>query len=102
MTGTEHQTASPVNGDLDFILEQIILSDGRQVGAALNEDRWVERELLRPILAEENGRPRYALVYEELPRGHWKTGVAAAIALVHCTLHRDTDVVVAAADRDQA
>ena len=83
--------------------EQIVLADGRSVGEALDGDEWIERDFLRPVFEnDEQGLPRYRLVYIEVPRGHWKSGGAAAIACAEAMLNPNTDVLVAAADRDQA
>jgi phage terminase large subunit-like protein len=92
----------PVDGPLAFVREQIVLADGRSVGEAMAGDPWVERDLLRPVFAVgEAGLPVYRLAYLELPRGHWKSGGAAAIAVTEALLSASTDVVVAAADREQ-
>ena len=89
--------------ELAFVQEQIVLADGRRVGDALEADRWIEEDLLAPVFErDERGLPRFRLVYLELPRGHWKSGGAAAIALTEAVLNPDTDVVVAAGDVDQA
>lgn len=80
-----------------------MLSDGRRVGEALAADAWIEDDLLRPVFDRDvNGLPRHRLVYLEVPRGHWKSGGAAAVAIAEAFLGHSTDVVVAAADRDQA
>ncbi|HWQ23892.1 MAG TPA: hypothetical protein VNK94_07300 [Gaiellaceae bacterium] len=93
----------PVDGPVRFICEQIELADGRRVGDALAEDPWIERDFLRPLFEQDAaGRPCYRLCYLELPRGHWKSGGAGAVALAEAVLYPSTDVVVAAADRDQA
>ncbi len=93
-----------MSGELEFVRQEITLADGRRFGAAVGVDGWLERDLLAPVFARDAaGLPAYRLVYLELPRGHWKSGGAAAIALTEATLDDEpTDVVVAAADRDQA
>jgi len=86
-----------------FVHEQIVLADGRTVGEAMANDAWVTERVLRPALALDGaGSSLYRLTYVELPRGHWKSGGVAAIALTEATLEPSTDVVIAAADRDQA
>src|SRR4051794_8209521 len=86
-----------------FVRNEIVLADGRTVGAALAADQWIERDLLVPAFArDEQGLPAHRLVYVELPRGHWKSGGAAAIATAEAALYPGTDVVVGAADADQA
>jgi hypothetical protein len=93
----------PVEGPVRFVREQMVLPDGRKVGDALADDEWVERDLLRPVFARgRDGLPSHRLVYLELPRGHWKSGGAAAVALAEAILSASTDVVVAAADQEQA
>jgi phage terminase large subunit-like protein len=88
---------------LAFVEKEIVLADGRTVGDGLATDPWIRERLLAPILAvDEADLPRYRLVYVELPRGHWKSGGIAAIATAEAALHPDTDVVVGAADTDQA
>lgn len=88
---------------LRFVREEVILADGRRVGEALDADPWIERDLLRPIFErDEHGGPAFRLVYCELPRGHWKSGAAAAVALAESVLVPDTDVVIAAVDTEQA
>ena len=88
---------------LAFVEKEIVLADGRTVGDGLAADPWIRERLLAPILAvDEAGLPRYRLVYVELPRGHWKSGGIAAIATAEAALYPDTDVVVGAADTDQA
>jgi phage terminase large subunit-like protein len=90
--------------ELAFVRAEIVLPDGRRFGDAVGPDVWLERDLLAPVFARDaSGLPRFRLVYLELPRGHWKSGGAAAIALTEATLvDAPTDVVIAAADRDQA
>lgn len=93
----------PVEGPLAFVRSELVLPDGRRVGDASGPDGWIERDLLRPVFARDAaGLPAHRLVYLELPRGHWKSGGGAAIAVTEAVLHPSTDVVVVAADRDQA
>lgn len=89
---------------LEFIRSQVVLADGRKVGDTLEADPWIEEDLLAPAFERdvEAGLPRFRLFYAELPRGHWKSGGAAAIAVTEAVLEAGTDVVIAAADRDQA
>jgi phage terminase large subunit-like protein len=88
---------------LDFVKTEIVLADGRKVGAALGADPWIADDLLAPAFErDEAGLPQFRLFYAELPRGHWKSGGAAAIAVTEAVLESGTDVVIAAADRDQA
>ncbi len=88
---------------LAFIEKEIVLADGRTVGEGLATDPWIREQILVPILAvDDAGLPRYRLVYLELPRGHWKSGGAAAIATAEAALFPSTDVVIGAADQDQA
>lgn len=88
---------------LAFVEKEIVLADGRTAGDGLAADPWIGERLLAPILAvDERGLPRYRLAYVELPRGHWKSGGIAAIATAEAALYPDTDVVVGAADTDQA
>jgi phage terminase large subunit-like protein len=92
-----------VSDALTFVKEQIVLADGDAVGDRLAADPWIERDLLAPAFArDEHGLPRHRLVYVELPRGHWKSGGVAAIGTAEAALHGSTDVVIAAADSDQA
>lgn len=81
-----------------------MLPDGRRLGAAIANDRWLVDDVLAPVFAvDEAGLPVHRLVYLELARGHMKTGGAAAIALAEVLLgDGSTDVVIAALDRDQA
>lgn len=93
----------PVEGPVRFIADQIALPDGRTVGRAMVADPWVDRDVLRPIFAvDADGLPLHRLVYDELPRGHWKSGAGAAVAVAEAILRPSTDVVIAAGDRDQA
>lgn len=96
--------ASHSDRALAFCLEQIVLPTGRRLGESIANDPWVVDEMLAPVFArDESGMPRFPLAYLELPRGHWKTGCAAAIALEMVLLASvPTEVVIAAADRDQA
>ena len=90
---------------LRFVREEIVLPDGRTVGDALARggDDWIVDELLAPAFAVDGeGLPLHALVYEELARGHWKSGGAGVIALTEAILEPGTDVVIAAGDVDQA
>jgi phage terminase large subunit-like protein len=94
-----------VSGDrLAFVRDAIVLADGRRLGETLTRDRWVVDDLLGPVFASGgDGLPRHRLVYLELARGHWKSGGAAAVALAEAlVVDEATDVVIAAADRDQA
>jgi hypothetical protein len=92
-----------MSGPLCFVENEIILADGRSVGDGLAADPWIRAHVLAPTLeVDEVGLPRYGLVYLELPRGHWKTGGATAVATPEAALHPSTDVVIAAADTDQA
>jgi len=93
----------PELGPLQFVLEQIVLSDGRRVGDAVGADPWITTSMLQPVFAvDADGLPLNKLVYLELARGHWKSGGIAAVALAEAILHGSTDVVIAAADADQA
>ena len=86
-----------------FVLEQIVLPDGRTVGEATSADPWIVEELLGPAFAvNDAGLPVFALVDFELARGQWKSGGAAAIALTEAVLEPGTEVVIAAGDVDQA
>ncbi len=92
-----------VEGPLAFVRDQCVLADGLRVGDALADDPWIERDLLRPVFDRgADGLPLNRLVYLELGRGHWKSGGAGAISLVEAILEPSTDVVIAAADTDQA
>jgi len=92
-----------VTDPLGFVENEIVLADGRPVCNGLAADPWIRSRVLAPTLAvNEVGLPRYRLVYLELPRGHWKTGGAAAVATAEAALHPSTDVVIGAADTDQA
>jgi hypothetical protein len=87
---------------LQLVLRECRLTDGRAVGEAMADDPWVTERVLRPVFAvDATGRPSNRLAYIELPRGHWKTGGVAGIAVAEA-LVPSTDVVVAAADREQA
>lgn len=89
--------------ELAFIEQEIVLADGRTVADGISSDPWIEERILRPTLARNaDGLPRHRLVYLELPRGHWKSGGGSAVATAEAALHPDTDVVVGAADTDQA
>jgi len=91
------------SAELDFVKREIVLSDGRTVGEALEGDGWIEEDLLGPVFERDDSElPRYRLIYAELPRGHWKSGGAAAIALAEAALNDSTDIVVCAADVEQA
>lgn len=85
-----------------FVLGECILPDGRRVGEAIVADPWIVDDLLTPAFAVEADKPKFALIYNELGRGSWKTGGAAAIALAEAVLEDGTDIVVAAGDTDQA
>jgi phage terminase large subunit-like protein len=86
-----------------FVEEQILLPDGRTVGAACHGDPWIVDELLAPAFAlNDQGLPRFTLIHNELARGQWKSGGAAAIAVTEAVLEPCTDVVIAAGDVDQA
>jgi hypothetical protein len=86
-----------------FVENEIVLADGRTVGEGLASDPWIREKILLPVLAhDEAGLPRYRLVYVELPRGHWKSGGVAAVATAEAALYPSTDVVIGAADADQA
>lgn len=89
---------------LAFIRDQVVLNDGRTVGEALGADKWIEDKMLAPIFRRNvrDGMPYHRLCYIELPRGHWKSGAAAGVALTEAVLSDSTDVIVAAADTDQA
>jgi len=88
---------------LDFIRSEIVLADGRKGGDGRGADPWIAEDLLAPAFErDEAGLPRFRLFYAELPRGHWKSGGVAAIAVTEAVLESGTDVVIAAADRDQA
>jgi phage terminase large subunit-like protein len=90
------------DGPLRFINEMMHLADGRSVGEAMRNDPWVERDVLRPIFERVKGLPRYRLVYIEEGRGSWKSGGAAAVCATEAVLYPSTDIVVCAADTDQA
>jgi hypothetical protein len=88
---------------LQFVLNECRLADGRTSGEAMLNDRWVIERILRPVFAVgADGRPLYRLLYFELSRGHFKSGGAAAIGTTEAALESSTDVVIAAADSDQA
>jgi phage terminase large subunit-like protein len=88
---------------LRFVRDQIVLPTGVTVGQALAADPWIEREILKPVFARnDKNLPLHRLCYFELARGHAKSLYAAAIALCEALLHRSTDVIIAAGDKDQA
>jgi phage terminase large subunit-like protein len=92
-----------VSRELDFICEEIVLPDGRKVGEALAPDPWIAEHVLSPVFEKDTkGRPRHRLCYFEMPRGHAKSLYAAAVATAESGLHGSTDVVIVAADKDQA
>ncbi len=93
----------PESGPLAFIAHELTAATGDRFGALWAADPWITRDVLRPILARTpDGLPRHKLVYIELSRGHAKSSYAAAIATAEVVLNDSTDVVVVAADRDQA
>jgi phage terminase large subunit-like protein len=93
----------PVEGELAFIRDHIVLSNGRTLGDVLAHDPWIEQDFLGPVFErDEAGLPRHRLCYLEVARGHWKSGGGAAIAVTEALLHASTDVVVAAGSFDQA
>jgi hypothetical protein len=88
---------------LAFAREQLILADGRTVGDGIRDDPWIEEEVLKPAFEQrQDGLPRKTLLVDELPRGHGKSTYGAGIALTEATLEAGTDVVICAADKDQA
>src|SRR4051794_536281 len=90
-------------GAVTFIEEQCVLADGRSVGEAMERDRWVFDCILGPTFErDDHRRPRYSLLFSELGRGHWKSGAGAAVGIAECVLFDSTEVIVAAADREQA
>ncbi len=88
---------------LSFIRDEIRLADGRTVGQALEDDPWIETEILGPTFERDGkGLPQHRLCYFELARGHAKSLYGAAIATAEAVLHDSTDVILAAGDKDQA
>lgn len=93
----------PATGPLAFCGEQIVLPNRLRLADAIGADPWIVRDLLRPVFdCDEAGLPLHRLCYLEFPRGHWKSGGAGAIAITEAVLHASTDIVIAAADLDQA
>ncbi len=93
----------PESGPLAFIAHELTAATGDRFGALWPADPWIQRDVLRPILARTSeGLPRHKLAYIELSRGHAKSSYAAAIATAEVMLNDSTDVAVIAADKDQA
>jgi hypothetical protein len=91
------------DGRLAFILDELRLQDGRTIRDAAETDPWIVDELLRPVFQTDgDGLPLHRLIYNELARGHGKSLYAAAFALAEATLYPSTEVIVAAADTEQA
>jgi len=92
--------------DLDRALNLIrtlTLPDGRRWAETLPDDPWIERDVLTPILEQDDdGRPAHRQVWIELARGHMKTGAVAAVALVEAVRGHGTHVYALASDQDQA
>lgn len=93
----------PEHGALAFIAAELTAANGARIGDLLPADPWIERDVLRPILARgPEGLPLHSLAYVELSRGHAKSSYAAAIATSEVVLHDSTDVAIIAADKEQA
>lgn len=97
-----HYLSGPA-GKVDFVLDMCTLPDGRRLADCLDRDPWIVRDVLAPIFAvDATGLPLHPLCYIELPRGHWKTGGIAGVAITEALLHPSTEVIAAAVDVDQA
>ncbi|MBW3589518.1 MAG: phage terminase family protein [Actinobacteria bacterium] len=85
-----------------FRNEQLILSDGRRLGEALED--WQRKKVFDPLdELQDDGRYRYRLCYFELPRGHAKTTMVAGEALTQLVLGGyDWRGHIAAGDKEQA
>lgn len=100
MIGTQ---ASDVDEAIAFIKSEMTLPDGRTLGAALDRDPWIERDVLRPALARDTaGLPLYKLCWIESHKGSGKTNDAAALAMCETLRASDVEVIVIASDLDQA
>jgi phage terminase large subunit-like protein len=81
----------------------LTLPDGRQWRETPPANPWIERDVLAPILAQdEAGQPINRYVWIELSRGHMKTSAIAAAAMVECLRGYGTHVYAVACDKDQA
>jgi phage terminase large subunit-like protein len=86
-----------------FVLDEIVLPTGKRVGESIDGDGWVVDRFLEPVFeTNRKGLPRFPLVYLEMARGSWKSGGVAACATAEAVLHPGTDIVIVAADADQA
>ncbi len=93
----------PESGPMQFIAHELTAATGDRFGDLWAADPWIQRDVLRPILARtSDGLPRHKLAYIELSRGHAKSSYAAAIATAEVMLNDSTDVAIIAADREQA
>jgi len=98
------RSADPAaDGRLAFVLNELRLQDGRTIGEASTRDPWIVDNLLRPIFqVDADGLPSHPLCYFELARGHGKSQDGGGVALTEAFLYPGTEVVVAAADVEQA
>ena len=88
---------------LEFVLSEIILPTGTRVGESIEKDPWVVDKFLGPIFeTNRKGLPKHSLAYLEMPRGSWKSGGLAAVAIAEAVLFPGTDIIICAVDRDQA
>jgi phage terminase large subunit-like protein len=88
---------------LTFIGRQLRLPSGQTFGESFAADPWVEHDVLRPILAQdEDGLPLSRLAWLETHRGSGKTTIAGAIAVEEAVQHPLTYVYAIASDTEQA
>ncbi len=81
----------------------LTLPDGRAWRDVWPADPWIERDVIRPILARDDaGQPLHRMCWVELSRGHQKTNAVAAVAIAEALSEHSTEVVCLAADLDQA
>ncbi len=85
----------------EFVLDQMVMDDGPVFREVC--EPWEDEHILTPIFArDEQGLPRYSLLYLQLMKGAGKTTLLAMCSNAEAVLFPYTFTYLLAGDRDQA
>ena len=88
---------------VNFLRKEWTLPNGIPLGTVLQDDPWIEADLLRPAFARtSSGLPLYRGLWVEMPRGFGKSFYASAIAAAEALAEPLTHVFIIAKDKEQA
>src|SRR5260221_12654596 len=79
------------------------LPDGTPRSDVLDNDAWIEEDVLRPAFARtDDGLPLHRGLWLEMPRGYGKSFYASAIACAEALSQPLTHTFIIASDSEQA